>query len=74
MQKNDSMVGGHIYQSGSRVEVWLRSLGPVARGIVFGSKQRDGVWIYFVQLSGYASAHMDNPDCWFTAAELRPAP
>ena len=63
-----------MYQDGSRVEVWLKNLGRVVRGIVFGSEQRDGVWMVFVQLSGYASAHVDDPNCWFTATELRFAP
>jgi hypothetical protein len=42
-------------------------------GVVYDYAERDGVWKYYVQLSGYAASSPDDPNCWFLETELRQA-
>ena len=67
------MTEPRIYPDGARVEVLKQPRGEWVPGTVYGYEQRDGVWKYFVQLSGYMAMQASDPTSWFSASEMRPA-
>jgi hypothetical protein len=58
---------------GEDVLVWRSKRGEWVHGVVYGYAERDGVWKYFIQLSGYAAASADDPNSWFLESELQHA-
>jgi hypothetical protein len=49
----------------------LRPSGEWVHGVVYDYAERDGVWKYFVQLSGFASASAEDPGTSISSCDTR---